>query len=168
MRDLLASHQQELRTIDESLFAVRMFPVLGEEAVNGQVFIPVVTAEHEAIAEQIGMQFKRELGYDFNPHDPESDTLLITSTFQATFPIVAGAIGMDTEDDHWVLRWAWLHPYERGTRHLGRGGQFTLAWDQLEERYGDFFVEGPYSRAMYTFMKHRGLAPSRFSPGDVE
>lgn len=168
MIHLLTSHQQELRTIDESLFAVRMFPLLGEEAVAGQVLIPVVTAGHETVAEQIGMQFKRELGYDFNPYDPESDTLLITSTFQATFPIVAGAIGMDNEDGRWVLRWAWLHPYERGPRHRGRGGQFALAWHQLEERYSDFFVEGPYSQAMYAFMKHRGIAPSRFSPDNVE
>ncbi|MFI2486853.1 hypothetical protein ACH47X_08085 [Promicromonospora kroppenstedtii] len=168
MTDLLARHQQELRTIDDGLFAMRMFPLLGEEAVAGQVLIPVVAAGHEGVAEQIGLQFKRELSYDFNPFDLESDTLLITSTFQATFPVVAGAVGMDNEDDHWVLRWAWLHPYERGPRHLGRGGQFALAWDQLEERYGDFYVEGPYSQAMYAFMKHRGISPSRFSADEVE
>jgi hypothetical protein len=78
-----------------------------------------IEIEHAGPVNAIGEQFRRELRLDFAPFDmddPESVGVLIDSKrFLATFPIAAGAAGLERASDRWILKWVWLHPYERGT-----------------------------------------------------
>ena len=112
------------------------------------------------------MQFRRELGFDSAPFDPDDRafeaTLIVSKKFLATFPIAAGAVGLEYEDGLWVLKWVWLHPYERST------ALFDEAWGELERLYGLFFVEGPYTPAMGAFLRRRGIPESRFDPKLLE
>ncbi|GAA2535133.1 hypothetical protein [Winogradskya humida] len=167
MDDLLNAHRAELQHFGTPpRFDMHMFPLLGEFTPTSGLLIRAVTDQQRATAEQIGMQFRRELGFDsapFDPHDPDSEAALIMSKkFSATFPIIAGVAGLESENDGWVLKWVWLHPYERGT------SLFDDAWNELEQRYGLFFVEGPYSPAMGAFFRRRGIAESRFDPDQLE
>jgi hypothetical protein len=167
MDDLVAAQRFELEGFGvPPRFDMCMFPLLGEERPTSRVLIRAVTAQQRTTVAQIGMQFRRELSFDSAPFDPDdrnSEAVLIASKkFLATFPIAAGAAGLEQEDGQWVLKWAWLHPYERGTI------LFDEAWNELEARYGQFLVEGPYSRAMSAFFRRRGISDSRFDPQQLE
>lgn len=76
-----------------------MFPLLGDEKPRSSVLIPAVTPLHRQVVSEIGVQFRRELRYDFAPFDvddPQSEGVLIDSKrFEATFPIAAGAAGLE-------------------------------------------------------------------------
>ncbi|MFG1995309.1 hypothetical protein ACGFJ7_35570 [Actinoplanes sp. NPDC048988] len=161
MDDLEAAHRAELEGFGiPPRFDMRMFPLLGEEQPSSSVLLRAVTPQQREVAEQVGMQFRRELRFDsapFDPDDPDSEGVLIMSKrFAATFAIVAGAAGLEAEDGGWVLKWIWLHPYERGSLYIDE------VWTELEGRYGAFFVEGPYSPAMSAFFRRRSVAESRF------
>jgi hypothetical protein len=167
MDDLVAAHRLELQHFGvPPRFDMRMFPLLGEERPNSGVLIRAVTSQQRTAVEQLGIQFRRELGFDsppFDPDDPQSEAALIMSKkFLATFPIAAGAAGLETEGDGWVLKWVWLHPYERGS------DLFDEAWSELEQRYGLFSIEGPYSPAMGSFFRRRGVSETRFDPEQLE
>jgi hypothetical protein len=43
---------------------------------------------------------------------------------------------------------------------------FTRAWDELEQRYGSFYLDGPYSSTMAAFIRRRGIEPDRHDPLD--
>ncbi|WP_412540090.1 hypothetical protein R8Z50_30375 [Longispora sp. K20-0274] len=142
-------------------FDVRMFPLLGEEADRSAG----VTRHADSLAlrhivADVGIQFKRELGYDtppFDPGDPLGDGVLILSQkFIATFPIAAGAAEFIRHDDGaWMMTWIWLHPYERGNSLAGQ------VWDELEDRYGQFLIDGPLSPAMRAFLNRRQILNCR-------
>ncbi len=136
-----------------------LFPLLG---LDNDRSVATTHASTEAlclIVEQIGRQFKRELGYDFppfDPGDPHNEAVLINSLkFHATFPIAAGAAGFMRDDEGWIMTWIWLHPYERGGRLIEK------AWPELGARYGEFRIEAPYSPAMEAFMRRHGITDER-------
>jgi hypothetical protein len=51
----------------------------------------------------------------------------------------------------WALQWIWLHPYCR------RQGLLSAAWPELEQKHGEFIIEGRLSPAMKEFLKSRGI-----------
>lgn len=160
MDDLLIEQQVELEQFgNPPRFDMRMFPLLGMEKPRNTVLIPALSEAHRQVVEEIGRQFRRELGFDFVPFDasdPEFEGVLIDSRkFLATFPIAAGAAGFERDGDRWIMKWVWLHPYERGT------GRFADTWNELERRYGEFYVEGPYSPMMEAFIRKYGIRPDR-------
>ena len=145
-------------------YEIAMVPLLEDEPGNdGSLLVPVTSSAHRQAAEYFGKQFRRELGYTLEPYeatDAESETVLILSRFQASFPLAAGAAGLSGTDAGWLLTWIWLRPHERGR------GLLDDAWDELEERYGEFAIEAPYSGAMTRFFKRRGVQPPRTETGD--
>jgi hypothetical protein len=109
MDDLVAAQRFELEGFGvPPRFDMCMFPLLGEERPASHVLIRAVTEQQRAIVAQVGMQFRRELGFDsapFDPDDPGSEAVLILSRkFLATFPIAAGAVGLEQDDDQWILK----------------------------------------------------------------
>lgn len=56
------------------------------------------------------------------------------------------------------MDWVWVHPYERGT------GLFRQAWNEMEQLYGLFHIDGPYSASMSTFLRARQIHPVEPSP----
>lgn len=113
--------------------------------------IPAATYELRKVVAEVGLQFKRESGYDlapFDPSDPGVEGVLFASRkFKATFAIAAGAAGFSRFGDVWSMDWVWVHPYERGT------GLFRRAWGELEQVYGLFHVDGPYSASLSAFFR---------------
>jgi hypothetical protein len=44
--------------------------------------------------------------------------------------------------DHWGLQWVWIHPFMRNKGFLGG------VWPYFEDKFGDFMIERPVSKAM--------------------
>lgn len=145
-------------------FDMCMFPLLGMEKIRDSRVLPASTRFLREIVDRIGRQFRREGRYDLAPFNVEDQghhgVILLSSCFEATFPIAAGAAGFSLTAGSWQLDWIWLHPYERGTDHLGR------AWDELETMFGQFKIDGPYSTAMKAVIRRRGISKDRLTlPG---
>jgi hypothetical protein len=160
MDDLTAEHRRELESFGQPpRFDIRMIPLLGEQPPTDTVLAPATTPQRRDAVDRLGQQFRRELGFDFPPFDPDDPAsqavLILSRKFLATFPIAAGAAGLDHDGCQWTLQWIWLHPYERGT------GLFTQAWLELEQRYGKFHLEGPYSPAIQAFIRSHPIEPHR-------
>ncbi|MEV6527227.1 hypothetical protein AB0M43_35380 [Longispora sp. NPDC051575] len=158
---LRAEREEELKYFgDPPRFDVRMFPLLGVD-VDGSVGITRHADAYELrqVVAEIGMQFKRELRFDlppFDPDDPRRDGVLILSRrFTATFAIAAGAAEFVEDDGGWTMTWIWLHPYERGGELIER------AWEELEGRYGEFRIDGPFSPAMRAFLARQQIPDGR-------
>jgi hypothetical protein len=117
--------------------------------------------------EWIAHYFRREFGYDFvqysvdeRDEDPgERDDSRDRAFLWANPTTLDGrgtveAVGAccfrwrDYEDapPGFALQWVWLHPYCRDR------GTLTTAWPDFRERFGDFIVETPLSRAMASFL----------------
>lgn len=161
MDDLLDARRQELTHFGEpARFDIRMFPLLTAECPAGVLIDPNTYALRQVVAE-IGLQFKRETRYDLGPFDPSNPNyqgvLINSERFSATFPIAAGAAGFSREDNTWWMDWVWVHPYERGT------GLFRQAWNEMEQLYGLFHIDGPYSASMSTFLQARQIDPNRLN-----
>ncbi|HEY3894800.1 MAG TPA: hypothetical protein VGL88_05465 [Pseudonocardiaceae bacterium] len=84
---------------------------------------PVVTTRSplwlRRIAEQIGLQFRRETHFDFPPYsatDPDGQhVILLEGRYAIAYAkLIAGAIGIYRADTDPYLGWVWVHPYERG------------------------------------------------------
>lgn len=54
-------------------------------------------------------------------------------------------------EPHWALQWIWIHPYKRNN------GLLSKYWPFLEEKFGNFMVEDPLSKAMEYFLKNRAM-----------
>lgn len=52
---------------------------------------------------------------------------------------------------HWGMQWIWIHPYMRGK------GLLTEFWPYFEEKYGNFMLERPVSKAMESFLKTKTM-----------
>jgi len=65
-------------------------------------------------------------------------------------------------DSRWGLQWVWLHPYSRGR------GILSAAWDGFHATFGNFLPEPPYSRAMESFLRKRGLCVYCWQPLDSD
>lgn len=51
------------------------------------------------------------------------------------------------DETHWKLEWIWFHPF---FRHRGK---LSKHWNELEERFGNFFIGKPISNDMEQFLK---------------
>jgi hypothetical protein len=160
--ELIAGGRRELAAHfgEPPRFDMRMFPLLSLECPAG-VLIPAVDYALREVVAEVGVQFKRETGYDLAPFDPSNPdmqgVLFDSQKFMATFPIAAGAAGFSRVDGVWWMDWVWVHPYERGT------GLFRRAWGELEQLYGRFHVEGPYSASMSAFLRNEEVDPGRLN-----
>lgn len=112
---------------------------------------------------KLALYAKREMRFDFTPWgvrediDPnpghQANAFLWLSgdaiTFTSVLAIGAVCFRWREEDAPlgWAMRWAWMHPYERGC------GNLSGAWPFFRHVYGDFVVERPLSRAMEGFLK---------------
>ena len=111
--------------------------------------------------EQVAWLFKREFRYDFvqylaDDDDPLSRAFVFTTKDENRYDedavVVLGAGCFRwrewTDAPHgWALQWIWLHPYARNKGHL------TSVWPLFKDRFGNFAVEPPLSRAMHGFLK---------------
>lgn len=115
------------------------------------------------MAERFGFIAKREMNWDFTPFyageikDRSKSVYLINSQkLSISVPAAVGALGVETlGDGRNVLRWCWIHPWERGT------GLWSLAWRDLESEYGTLYIEGPTSPAMDAFMTRNSISRDR-------
>jgi hypothetical protein len=110
------------------------------------------------IADRLGLWFRREFHYDFQPYEASSEEtdyriFLWGAGNRLTngkVPVF-GTVGFVIEDrlpaKPWTLGWAWFHPYSR------RQGHLTAAWPYFRERFGDFIVQPPLSEAMRAFLE---------------
>ncbi|MEU6265553.1 hypothetical protein [Saccharopolyspora shandongensis] len=160
-RERVASQRRELASRGSPPpFNICMFPLLGDEGDRGRLVLPATTPRLRRIVEKIGRQFRREGQYDVIPFESndhrQHGILLLTSKFHTTFPIASGAAGF-SKPDRWQLDWIWLHPYERGTGYLNN------AWDELEDLFGLFLIDGPYSAAMNAIIRRRGIPKDRLT-----
>ena len=69
------------------------------------------------------------------------------------------AVVGDPTSEKPVLTWTWIVPSMRGQ------GVFTRIWNMLSERFGDFFIGGPYSEGMMNYLQHRNVAAERLCYG---
>jgi len=53
-------------------------------------------------------------------------------------------------------------------------GVFTRIWNMLSQRFGEFYIEAPYSEAMQKFLDRHGIGKERrcgvqgmLEPGDI-
>jgi len=146
---------------------IQLHPIPDAEWRTREKLFLVDSPLRQEIAESIGRYFKRETPYDFPPYsagDESSETpvyLIRTTRVGAVVAIAAGALGMRRVQGEWILKWIWIHPWERG--QLGDGPEQTanLVFRTLDELYGDFLIEGPISPAMRRLMEKRGYDSDR-------
>jgi hypothetical protein len=151
--------EAESRGVDEKTIR---YPIITDaEYTSAWMLYPVNTAQRQDVAETVAHYFRRETGFDFPPYSagdegPESPVYLIRSAeILRMVPVIAGAIGMRQVAGHWVLRWVWVHPWERGGRLTHR------TFDLLDELYPDFKIEAPVRPAMRRLMHKRNYAKGR-------
>lgn len=102
--------------------------------------------------------FRREEGYDFvqwNSHDGDDDPHVHGFLMSDAEGRILGAISFrwrEPEDEpaFWGLQWAWIAPKMR------RCGILSYRWAVFRERFGDFVVESPVSKAMQDFLAKHG------------
>lgn len=112
--------------------------------------------------------FRREFGYDFVQYGHEGRE----DDASARAYLWLGGVDGKTGDDVvvgaccfrlrtweklpkpiWALQWVWMHPYARNKGHL------KDAWPYFCARFGEFDVEGPYSKAMCAFLSKHWVFP---------
>jgi len=112
----------------------------------------------------VARAFSRELRYpricmadDGMPKESKAYMFVSDRGWHHEFQTICGAAyfehGLRLRE--WNLNWVYVHPYERNT------GLLTKHWGALEQEFGDFFIEGPYSRAMEGFLNKRMALNSR-------
>lgn len=157
--------QEVMGRFDRDLIALHAITD-ADFSLDPELFL-VDTEHRQKIAKMIARYFHRETPWDLPPYSPgdESDGMpvwLIRSQRVATMvPLAAGALGMRLIGDQWALKWICIHPWERG--RLGSRSRPTVevVFDELDERYGEFLIEGPVSKAMRALMSKRGYDPTR-------
>jgi hypothetical protein len=113
--------------------------------------------------EKLAYYFRREFQYDFilyhsaAPMDPRDRAFLVTWQYHdhraAIGAIVFRWRKYEDAPHDLALQWLWLHPY------LRRHGLLSTCWPSLREPLGDFYIEGPTSRAMADFLTKMGECP---------
>ncbi|WP_146086498.1 hypothetical protein [Rathayibacter sp. AY1D1] len=81
---------------------------------------------------------------------PRPVYLIPSKRIGSMVPVIAGAAGFALVGDAVVLRWVWLHPWERG------GTLTNTTFNAFDQLYGPFKIEGPTSKAMKGLMRKRG------------
>lgn len=104
----------------------------------------------------IARYFRREFNFDAiqyaNLYDKEDDNESYAYAFTLEFKegksLVIGTICFRKREwGGYGLQWVWLHPYVRNK------GLLTQHWKLFREKFGNFYVEPPYSEAMKQFLK---------------
>jgi len=111
---------------------------------------------HREIYER-AFAFKREMGYDFvqwaspkRDDDPDVRGHLMTDADGVIHGACAFRLRRNDDGDRWGLQWIWIRPDAR------RSGLLSERWADYRERYADFHVEGPVSKAMRQFLSRNG------------
>ena len=102
--------------------------------------------------------FRREFGYDFVQWDSPVDTdpNMAGYLFGDKEGRIVGACAFrfreyaDETAPRWGLQWVWVCPKYR------RQGVLAARWAYFKERFGDFHIEGPVSKAMEAFAVKKG------------
>lgn len=120
---------------------------------NGDL-IPVATKAQVWVANVFHFYLSRECRLDrfervtASNEDQVTYLIPVYPSPRAT-PLTYGAAGLVRNQDLWILDWVWTFPFRRGQRHSDRW------WRQLENRHGDFALQGPLSRAMSGLLERR-------------
>lgn len=109
---------------------------------------------HHKLVEKFARYFNRETrwGLLYNAVENEADTqrreawLFINDSYEPCGACCFRKRTYKSGAQRWHLHWIWLHPYERNKGLLKR------ALPAFTARYGEWVVEGPYSRTMQLFM----------------
>lgn len=134
-------------------------PTEGEP--KGTRLVKVTTDLRAQIAEAFARNFKRETRFDTQPYTardlakhPEQDSYLIPSdTFTYMFPIACGGLSVIRTPKFPVLRWVWIHPFQRVQHPL----TWTRTWEALEDLYPGLCIEAPLTPPMTAWVQRRGL-----------
>ncbi len=103
-----------------------------------------------------GRLFCREITMDSlgSPWDPEwggHHPLLAFIAVSDDCRMQGVAVIRNPTGDHPVLAWTWIVPSMRNQ------GVFTRIWNMLSKRFPNFYVEGPYSAEMESYLQHRNV-----------
>lgn len=104
--------------------------------------------------------FRSEFSYDFRQFalsDPEDDKTFAYLFLKRSFhydELYCGAVCFRWLEykDHphkWAMQWIYLHPYDRSN------GLLTTFFPFFIQKYGNFDIEPPLSKAMYGFLQKK-------------
>jgi len=110
----------------------------------------------------IANQLRTEEGYDFTPYSDDFRFKYSVWLWYESGELVAGLFFR-----HWLpddkhpdvgheLCWVWVVPNAR------RQGILSSVWPKLREMYGDFWVQGPLSDGMRSFLRRPGFHAKNF------
>lgn len=117
-------------------------------------------ATHHKLVEKFARYFARETqwGLLYEAREPYADELIreawlfINDSYEPCGACCFRQRTYESGAKRWHLHWIWLHPYARGN------GFLKEALPDFKARYGEWAVEGPYSRTMQLFIdKHPHL-----------
>jgi hypothetical protein len=102
--------------------------------------------------------FRREFGYDFvqyqdlNEDNPDKCQAFIFGKYSYYGINTIGAccfrFRKGKNSNWWALQWIWIHPYLR-SQSFFKNKLFPF----FRDRFGNFYIEPPYSRTMKSFIK---------------
>ena len=103
--------------------------------------------------------FQKEFQYDFVQYGyqgEEDDSTAIAYLWVTDSDLYLGVIvygaccfrwrEWNNHHPSWALQWIWLHPFRRNQ------GELSRVWSYFKEKFGNFHVEPPLSKAMQNFL----------------
>lgn len=108
---------------------------------------------HHKLVELFGRYFNRETQWgllytadEFKSLTDREAWLFINESYEPCGACCFRKRTYQSGGQRWHLHWIWLHPYARNK------GLFKRALPAFNARYGEWVVEGPYSRTMQLFI----------------
>lgn len=108
---------------------------------------------HHNLVEKIAGFFNRETGWGLLYAASETYSafereawLFINTDYQPCGACCFRKRTLESGQQRWHMHWIWLHPYARDK------GLLKEALPGFDARYGDWAIEGPYSRTMRVFI----------------
>jgi hypothetical protein len=160
-RTRFVADRERFRLMDEERPTYDL--VVGEGAKGLHLVIPESPVTLHKKVYDMAVVFRREFRYDFVQYSVEEATnyagneawIWVDQDDYRYGHVVTGAAAFvqhrfPTYGTTWVLNWIWQHPYKR------RAGRLREAWPKWQHRYGNFYVEGPWSTAMQNFLMTSG------------
>lgn len=131
---------------DNRQITITMFPVSKR---NERTF-QAGSAEWD-VAQSIYRQFAAEKGYDSTPPilGDSGDVWLVTAPISRSYSLVCGAAEVDTDEPAPLLKWIWIHPFQRGSR----SDSTRQLWARLTAEYDKIVLDPPISPAMSRFLE---------------
>lgn len=149
------THRAYHREVVET-FEPRPVPTLAELHAEYGTFIPVRAWSPIWLRKRlyrIGLMFKRELGFDFQPcdlsYDPGYGYILTDADGRAIGGCMARWKIYEDAPPNWVLAWIWIVPSHR------RNGLMKQAWETVKSEYEGIEPDPPFSRAAAKFFRYR-------------